>query len=140
MIQDRKEYHKAWYQAHKEEEKARNKAWRESNKEYMKAYNKSDINSFGNTKESIRKKSRRYLNKYGTKIPGYEIHHCCSYTEPYKFIYCTKEMHLKIHQYLRDNNIPADSNHFEQIKYLLDDKVVLYGVVIDEQPESKDQI
>ncbi len=39
-----------------------------------------------------------------------------------------EEIHLKIHQYLRDNNIEADSNHFEQIKHLLDDTVVLYGV------------
>ena len=147
MAQDLKEYWKSYYQAHKEEENARSKAWYQAHKEEcnarrralyqahkeeenarIKAYNKADVNSNGKTKSSIRCKSYYYLNKYGTKIPGYEIHHCCTYTEPYKFIYCSKEMHLKIHQYLRDNNIDADSNHFEQIKHLLDDTVVLYGV------------
>lgn len=147
MAQDRKEYKKAWYQAHKEEVKARSKAygelhkeerkaWIEANKEeinayhkeYLKDYVKADVNSFGDTKESIRKKSRRYLAKYGKKIPSYEIHHCCSYTEPYKFIYCSKEMHQLIHSYLRQHNIDADSDHYEQIKHLLDDTVVLYGL------------
>ena len=167
MAQD-KEYYRAYYQAHKEERKARSKAYRESHKEEIKeykkaynrankeeqkarckayyqahkeewkAYNKADVNSLGQSKLSIRCKSQYYLKKYGTKIEGYQIHHCCTYNEPYKFIYCSKEMHLKIHQYLRDNNIESDSNHFEQIKHLLDDKVVLYGVVINEQSESKE--
>lgn len=156
MIQDRKEYMRAYYKAHKEELKAQHKAWRESkegkalrkawrvahneeikdykkawneeHKEERKAYNKSDVNLLNEPKVSVRRKSNTYLAKYGTKIPGYEIHHCCTYTEPYKFIYCSKEIHLKIHQYLRDNNIEADSNHFEQIKHLLDDSVVLYGI------------
>lgn len=158
MIQDRKEYFKSYYQSHKEEsnarskayykahkeeskeyqkdyreshkeyKKSRNKSYRESHKQEMKEYYKADVNSLGQPKCNIRWKSQYYLKKHGTKIPGYEIHHCCSYTEPYKFIYCSKEMHLKIHQYLRDNNIDADSNHYEQIKHLLDDKVVLYGI------------
>lgn len=76
----------------------------------------------------VRQKSRLYLYKHGTKIEGYEIHHCCTYNEPYKFIYCSKEIHLKIHQYLRDNNISADTDHYEQIKHLLEDTVVLYGL------------
>lgn len=121
MAQDRKAYMKAylkaWNQAHKEEIK-----------EYMKDYRKADVNSLGKTKQSIRMKSNHYLNKYGTKIQGYEIHHCCTYDEPYKFIYCSKEMHLKIHAYLRDNHIVADSNHYEQIKHLLDDTAILYGL------------
>lgn len=132
MANDRKEYHKAYYKAHNEVIKDRNKAYKEAHKEemkdYMIAYHKSDLNSLGQPKLNIRNKSRSYLNKYGNKIKGFEIHHCCTYNEPYKFIYCSKEMHLKIHQYLRDNNIDADSNHFEQIKHLLDDTVVLYGV------------
>ena len=111
---DRKEYYKAWEQSHKEQRKA-----------YMKA----DVNSLGQTKASIRLKSLRYLNKYGTKIPGYQIHHCSTYAEPYKFIYCSKEMHRLIHAYLRQHNIDADSNHYEYIKHLLDDTVVLYGIV-----------
>ena len=36
MAQDRKEYMRAWYQAHKEE---------------MNAYRRADVNSFGKTKK-----------------------------------------------------------------------------------------
>lgn len=144
-------YRKAWYQEHKEEQKEQHKAKYKSNREeikkhqkeyykehkeeikkyrkkYAPSYYKSDVNSEGKPKESIRRMSRYYLSKHGKKIPGYQIHHCCTYNEPYKFIYCSKEIHLKIHQYLRDNNIPADSDHYEQIKHLLDETVVLYGV------------
>lgn len=112
-----KEYKKAWYQAHKKEHNAR-----------CNAYVKNDVNSSGKTKHSIRSKSQYYLNKHGTKILGYEIHHCCTYNEPYKFIYCSKEMHRIIHNYLNEHNIDADSEHYEQIKHLLDDTVVLYGI------------
>ena len=138
---------KAWYEANRESEKVKCKAWREANKDkvkawredhkeerkeykkaYSKAYYKSDVNALGQTKHSIRQKSQRYLNKYGTKIPGYQIHHCCTYNDPYKFIYCSKEIHLKIHKFLRDNNIDADSNHYEQIKHLLDEKVIKFGI------------
>ena len=154
MTQDRREYKKAWYEAnresakawreankdqvkaskkawresHKEQVKAKLKAWREAHKDQVKARVKSDVNSLGQTKESIRKKSERYLKKYGTKIKDYEIHHCCTYTEPYKFVYCSKEIHRLIHAYLRQHNIDADSNHYEYIKHLLDDTVVLYGL------------
>lgn len=127
-----KEYSKAYYQANKDQEKAKHKAYYAANKEQrnakMNAYHKSDLNSNGQTKTSIRCKSQRYLNKYGTKIPGYQIHHCCTYTEPYKFIYCSREMHNLIHAYLRQHNISADSDHYEYIKHLLDDSVVLYGL------------
>ena len=119
-----KEYMKAYKQAHKEQAKA----WNEAHKEQCKAYIKSDLNALGQTKASIRKKSRRYLKKYGIKIPDYQIHHCFTYDDPTKFIYCSKEIHLKIHQFLRDNNIDADINHYEQIKHLLDEKVIKFGV------------
>ena len=125
-------YNKSYYESHKEARKASVKAWQESHKEqyrdYQKAYQKSDVNSIGKRKSSIRVKSWRYLKKYGTKIKDYEIHHCCTYTEPYKFIYCSREMHKLIHSYLRQHNIDADSDHYEQIKHLLDDTVVLYGL------------
>ena len=132
--QEIKDYRKAWYEAHKEERKAYMKAWREAHREeykayqnsYQKAYYKSDLNSLGQTKSSIRIKSQRYLKKYGTKIHGYEIHHCFTYDDPTKFIYCSREMHLKIHKFLRDNTIDADSNHYEQIKHLLDEKVIFF--------------
>ena len=126
--EERKAYMKSYYESHKEEMKATSKAWRESHKEEIKAYNKSDVNSLGQTKQYIRVKSWRYLKKYGTMIPGYEIHHCCTYTEPYKFIYCSIEMHRLIHSYLRQHNIDADSEHYEQIKHLLDDTAFKYNI------------
>ena len=130
--QERKEYMKAWREAHKEQRKAKNKAYYQANKEeyneYMKAYCKSDVNSLGQTKHSIRMKSLRSLEKYGTKIPGYQIHHCCTYDDPYKFIYCSKEMHRLIHAYLKQHNIDADSEHYKYIKHLLDDSVVKYNI------------
>ena len=157
-MKDRKEYLKAWRESHKESEKAKAKAyyqatkeqrkeylkaWRESHKEYMKTwyeahkehaiaytinYMKNDVNSFGESKNNIRSKSRRYLAKYGTKIPGYQIHHCCTYDDPTKFIYCRKEMHRLIHSYLKQHNIDADSDHYKYIKHLLDDSVVKYNI------------
>ena len=142
-MKDYKEYKKAWYeahkeqakayrQAHKEEYKAYQKAYRQAHKEqtkaYIKAYMQNDVNSLGQTKASIRNKSLYYLSKYGTKIPGYEIHHCFTYAEPYKFIYCSKEMHHLIHAYLRQHNIDADSDHYKYIKHLLDDTVVKYNI------------
>ena len=123
---------KAYYKSHTEEHKARVKTWKESHTEELKAYArnyiKNDVNSFGQTKESIRRKSRYYLEKYGTKIPGYQIHHCCTYDDPYKFIYCSKEMHRLIHAYLKQHNIDADSEHYKYIKHLLDDSVVKYNI------------
>ena len=126
-MSNRKEYMKAYYQAHKEEAKAQKKAWREANiehyrhyqRDYMKAYSKSDVNSLGQTKHSIRVKSKRILKKSGIKIPGYQIHHCFGYEDASKFIYCSKSMHTKIHQYLRDNNIDADSDHWLAISHIV---------------------
>ena len=126
--EERKAYMKVWYEAHKEHHKATMKAWEQSHKEQRKEYKKADLNSLGQTKHSIRSKSWYYLAKYSTKIPGYQIHHCCTYNEPYKFIYCSKEMHLLIHAYLRQHNIDSDSNHYEYIKHLLDDTVVKYNI------------
>ena len=126
--EEQKAYSKAYYQAHREEKNAYSKAYREAHKEQMKEYQKSDVNSLGQTKNNIRSKSNAILKKKQLKIHGYEIHHCFGYDNPNKFIYCSKELHLKIHQFLRDNNIDADSDHYEQIKHLLDNSVVKYGI------------
>jgi len=142
-----KEYHKAYYEKHKEEMKVAMKTYysehkaelnvvkrayyQEHKKERniaMKKYLASDVNSLGQTKASIRAKSNYYLRKNGQKIDNFEIHRVCSYNEPYKFIYCSKEIHRLIHAYLRENNIDADTEHYEHIKHLLDDTVVLYGI------------
>ena len=116
MSNDRKEYKRAWYQAHKEECNARDKAWNKAHKKEKKAYMQADVNSLGQTKHSIRKKSLSCLYKHLNKIPGYEIHHCFGYEDASKFIYISKALHLKIHQYLRDNNISADDDHWMYIR------------------------
>ena len=123
--QARKEEKKAYYQAHKEEKKAYqkeyDKAHIEEKKDYLKDYQKSDTNSLGQTKHSIRKKSYYYLFKVlkHTKLNGYEIHHCFDYDDYRNFIYIPKALHMKIHQYLRDNHIDADTDHYNKIVHLI---------------------
>ena len=111
---------KAWKEAHKEECKAYDKAWREAHKEqynaYRNAYTKSDLNSLGQTKHSIRMKSQYILKKMNLKIPGYQIHHCFTYDDASKFIYISKALHRKIHKYLKEHNIDADTDHWFQIR------------------------
>ena len=119
-----KKYMKKYWKAHKEKYNVFMKSWRDSNldkyrdyqKEYQKYYNKLDVNSLGESKNNIRNKSKYILKKMKLKIPGYEIHHCFGYNDPTKFIYISKSLHLKIHQFLRDNNIAADSDHWMQIR------------------------
>ena len=122
-MRNRKEYYKAYYQAHKEQHKesvkARNKAYYQSHKEEKNAYKKADLNSLGQTKNYIRLKSSRVLKRMNLHIDGYEIHHCFGYEDANRFIYISKSLHLKIHQYLRDNNIPADSNHWMAIREIV---------------------
>ena len=120
---NRKEYHKAWYEAHKEEQNAKSKAYYQEHKEeyneYSKAYHKANLNSLGQTKNNIRRKSRYVLERMNLHIDGYEVHHCFGYEDPNKFIYISKSLHLKIHKLLRENNIPADSNHWLAIRELV---------------------
>ena len=114
-----KAYKKAWYQAHKEYYKAYYQAHKEDYKAYNKEYKKADVNSLGQTKNYIRKKSNYILKQMNLKIPGYEIHHCFGYEDASKFIYISKSLHLKIHQYLRDNNIDASNDHWMAIRDLV---------------------
>ena len=129
---DKKEYMKAWRQAHREEiksynraHKEDNKAWEQAHREersaYKKAYNKSDTNSLGQTKQSIRAKSNYYLFNVlnHTKLKGYEIHHCFGYDDYRNFIYIPKSLHLQIHQFLRANCIDADTDHYNKIVHLI---------------------
>lgn len=92
-------------------------------KELQKEYIKNDLNFIGKTKNNIRKQSRYILfeQRKHTKLKDYQIHHCFSYNDPSKFIYISKSLHEKIHQYLRDNNIAADINHYEYIKYMINE-------------------
>lgn len=142
IMKDRKAYQKAYYQEHKEQIKEQRKAyikaynqahkedkkaWREANiehyrayqKAYKKDYTKAEVNTLGQTKSSIRLKSRQILKQMNLNIPGYQIHHCFTYNDPSKFIYISKSLHLKIHQYLRDNNIDADTDHWMAIRDLV---------------------
>lgn len=123
-----KAYQKAYYKEHKEEKKAYQNAYRKSHKDYFKNYHKADVNSLGKPKDSIRCQSNQYLHRHGTVIPGYQIHHCFTYDDPKKFIYCPIKLHIEIHKFLDENGIKADTNHYEQIKHLLDDTVIVYGV------------
>ena len=120
---------KEYYKAHKEAIKESLKAYRQAHKEhyreyqrdYHKAYRKLDLNTNGETKNSIRKKSNDILKQMNLHIPGYEIHHCFGYEDPSKFIYCSKSLHLKIHKYLRDNNIDASCDHWMHIRDIVND-------------------
>ena len=109
-------YNRAYYQAHKEEIKTKKKVYEQKNKERRSEYKRIDLNSLGETKNNIRIKSYRILKKMNLKINNYEIHHCFGYADPSKFIYISKSLHLKIHQFLRDNNIDVDSNHWLRIR------------------------
>lgn len=97
--------------------------FRERKIEYQKEYKKIDLNEYGITKQRIRERSNRILFKrrHHAKLKGYEIHHCFGYVDPSKFIYIPRSLHIKIHQYLRDNNIDADSNHYDCIKYMINE-------------------
>jgi hypothetical protein len=120
-----KAYYQAYHKAHREERIARAKAWREAHKEEYnardRAYQEADTNSLGQTKLSIRKKSHYYLFNVlkHAKLNGYEIHHCFSYEDYRNFIYIPKSLHLQIHQFLRDNEIDADTVHYNQIVHLI---------------------
>jgi hypothetical protein len=74
------------------------------------------LNNSGAKKSNIRNLSSCYLSRRHSKIEGYEIHHCFGYEDYKKFIYIPKELHLQIHQFLRDHNIPAESNHWMAIR------------------------
>ena len=110
---------KAWYEANRESVKAYQKEWCEEHKEEIKAYYKSDVNSLGQTKRSIRRRSWVILKRMNLHIDGYEIHHCFGYEDPSKFIYISKSLHRTIHRYLRDNNIDASSDHWMAIRDLV---------------------
>lgn len=123
----RRETHKAnarkWNHEHREEVRERNRQWRvenpEKHRECIRKYKSRDVNSAGVTKHRIRFDSRYILSKNHAKLSGYEIHHCFGYGDPNRFIYIPKQLHQKIHQLLRDNNLSADSDHWNAIRDLV---------------------
>ena len=100
-----KSYRKNSYSKHQEERKAR-----------MKKRYEEDMNKNGVSKGYIRIVSNDILDKVHGKLDCYEIHHCFGYEDSNKFIYIPKYLHTQIHRLLRDNNIPADSNHWNAIR------------------------
>lgn len=133
--EDKKAKRKMRYAKRCEECKARSKKYRAEHLEEHKAYRKKylaehreecnarkkkhlseNLNRNGVTKHQIRVLSRRFLNRSHSNLTGYEIHHCFGYEDPNKFIYIPKTMHQQIHKILRDNNIPADSDHWNVIR------------------------
>ena len=120
---ENKERMKKWREEHREEIMENTKRWQyEHRDEYnalMRKQRAEDLNSAGVPKYRIRTKSKKILYKIHTKIQGYEIHHCFGYEDPNKFIYIPKYLHTQIHRLLRDNNIPADSNHWNAIRDLV---------------------
>lgn len=121
MPQDRKEYMKEYHRTHKvkldrseyfKKYRATHKAERNIK---HRAYDKlhKDLNN-------ARRRTQRYFNSLNlSKIPGYEIHHCCGYDEYTKFIYIPRYLHYKIHNRLRELNIDANTNHYNYIVDLI---------------------
>lgn len=107
----------------KEKAKAHCHEYYSKHKAEHNAHRNADTNSLGETKNSIRSRSSKYLFNIlkHPKLKGYEIHHCFGYVNYKCFIYIPKVLHLQIHQYLRDNNISAESNHYTKIAHLIND-------------------
>jgi len=101
------------YIAHKMKRRSEHKLERNV---YMKGYNAKDVNAAGVTRQQIRVLSNRILFKKHYKLHGYEIHHCFGYEDANKFIYIPRTLHQQIHQMLRDDKIPAYSNHWNTIR------------------------
>lgn len=101
---ERSEYFKKYRATHKSERNVKHRAYDKLHK---------DLNN-------ARRRTQRYFNSLNlSKIPGYEIHHCCGYDEYTKFIYIPRSLHYKIHNRLRELNIDANTNHYNYIVDLI---------------------
>lgn len=128
MRSDRhKEYRRVYMRNRRAEHREEYNAWHnkriaEYKEEFIAKKRKrqaEDLNQNGVTKSNIRVRSRRILENCHAKLHSYEIHHCFGYESPDKFIYVPRSLHLQIHQLLRDNKIPADSDHWFAIRDLV---------------------
>lgn len=101
--------------------KVNHKEWLKIHASEWNEYQNSQRNESGKTLSSIRMASNQYLFKTlnHTKLENYQIHHCFGYEDHTKFIYIPKSLHLKIHEYLRVNNIDARSNHYKYIRDMI---------------------
>lgn len=116
-----KAYNKIYRQLHKEKKRAYMQTYAKNHKEELKQRVKNDKNLKGQTKSLIRTLSSNILFKKRkhTRLENYEIHHCFGYDDPAKFIYIPKNLHLEIHQLLRDLSVKSDSNHWDIIRNLV---------------------
>lgn len=118
----RKEYnalmrkYRAEYPEYNDRKKKRRAERRKELNALLNKYQSEDLNKEGVKKASIRRRSSRILEKCHAKLTGYQIHHCFGYEDPEKFIYIPKSLHIMIHQFLRDNNISADTDHWMKIR------------------------
>jgi hypothetical protein len=121
--EERKEYMKKYNAERREYLKEYHSKWRSEHREEfnsgIRKRSSEDLNKNGLTKNSIRIRSGKILGKCHAKLEGYEIHHCFGYEDPGKFIYIPRELHQKIHQFLRDKHIQADIDHFNTIRGLI---------------------
>lgn len=122
-IEEHRKYRRKYRAEHAEQENERNRKRRAENieryREGLRKRKAEDLNLNGVTKNHIRKTSREILKICHTKLQGYEIHHCFGYEEPNKFVYIPKALHNKIHRFLWDNGIPADTDHWMKIRDLV---------------------
>ena len=114
-----REYKRRRRAEHREEVNERKRKKYAENRELYRERRRNDLNSSGKTKGNIRAQSRHYLYDKHSKLEGYEIHHCFGYGDYRKFIYIPKDLHLQIHQLLRDNKIPVDTDHWTVIRDLV---------------------
>ena len=121
--EEHREYLRKYRAEHREEYRARMRKryaeHQEEKKSWMRKYQARDLNKKGVSKNSIRSMSWRILERCLSKLPGYEIHHCFGYEDPEKFIYIPKSLHLKVHQFLRDNGITSNTDHWNYIRDLV---------------------
>lgn len=123
QAQEHRAYRRKMYADNIEARRARQRKYiaghRDQFNATMRNFLSEDVNSAGVTKNRIRVQSNKILSECHSKLPGYQIHHCFGYDDPNKFIYIPKVLHLKIHQLLRDQKIPSDSDHWMAISDLV---------------------
>ena len=102
---EHREERKKYYAEHREEHNARR------NKRLSE-----DLNKNGVKKSNIRNLSGQILKKVHAKLDGYEIHHCFGYEDPERFIYIPRKLHREIHSLLYSLHIPAEDNHWNVIR------------------------
>lgn len=116
-----REQRKKYREEHREEKNSQHRKYKAEHREHLRECKYADVNCAGVTKHLIRIMSNKILSSSHAKLQGYEIHHCFGYENPNRFIYIPKTLHTQIHRLLRDNDIPADSVHWNAIRDLVNE-------------------